>query len=62
MNSEHCALFPVKSGVPVIALGMLLLVFPVVSHLVEGYAPLPLPISMIFIATGIFMIWLGLRK
>lgn len=62
MNSEHCALFPVESGIPVIALGILLVALPIVTYLVGSYEPLPLPVTVVLLASGFFMIWLGIRR
>jgi hypothetical protein len=62
MKTDSCALFGVQSGVPIIGLGFLMILFVLVPLIIPGLLPLPLPIEMIFIGFGIFLIWLGFTR
>lgn len=62
MRTEPCAVFPVKSGWPVIGLGILLICIPIITMIIGPSTALPLPISLLFIGFGLFLIWLGITK
>jgi hypothetical protein len=59
---NRCPIFPVKSGIPIIGTGILLILFALVPMLIPGMTPLPLPALAVFIGAGLFLIWLGLTK
>lgn len=61
-NPACCPLFGVESGVPIIGLGILLILFGIVPLLFLPAGTLPLPISAVFTGFGIFLIWAGLKK
>ncbi|MDD1677996.1 MAG: hypothetical protein LUO93_02270 [Methanomicrobiales archaeon] len=56
-----CGIFPVKSGVPVIGLGLLLILVAAMS-LFLGFGAGTLPALVLFGGFGIFLIWLGFTK
>jgi hypothetical protein len=59
MKTNSCPLFGVESGFPVIGLGVLMILFALVPLIMPGLLPLPLPIDLIFIGFGIFLVWVG---
>jgi hypothetical protein len=59
MKTDSCALFGVQSGIPLIGLGVLMILFALVPLVMPGLLPLPFPIELVFIGFGIFLIWLG---
>ncbi|MDH7593857.1 MAG: hypothetical protein QHG99_05825 [Methanomicrobiales archaeon] len=62
MRIEPCAIFPVESGAPIIGLGILMAAFAIVTYLIAGYEPMPLPVAAVFLGFGIFLVWLGLKR
>ncbi len=60
--TDRCPIFPVRSGVPLIGLGILMLLFAIVPAMMPGMVPLPLPVAVLFIGAGFGMIWLGLTR
>lgn len=62
MNTEPCAIFPVGSGVPIIGLGILIAAFPLATYLIRAYEPMPLPVAILLVGFGLFLIWLGLKR
>ena len=62
MKRDSCALFGVKSGILIIGLGVLMILFALVPLFMPGLLPLPLPIELIFIGFGIFLMWLGFTR
>lgn len=59
--SDTCPVFGVRSGGPIIGLGILMILFGLVP-LGIGEIPLPVPVIGIFIGFGVFLIWAGLTK
>jgi hypothetical protein len=57
-----CPVFGVGSGVPIIGLGVLLILFGIIPFLILSAGTMPVPVSAIFIGFGIFLIWAGLTK
>ncbi|NYT04770.1 MAG: hypothetical protein GKC04_00135 [Methanomicrobiales archaeon] len=62
MMREPCCLFPVRSGIPAIGLGLFLLLACAVPYFVEGLPPLPLPVFGVFLSFGLLLIAAGLKK
>lgn len=62
MQKESCGIFGVESGIPIIGLGIIIILFGVLPLVIHGFPPLPIPITVIFIGFGLFLIWLGLAK
>jgi hypothetical protein len=62
MREESCAIFPVRSGVPMIGLGLFLILAAAVTWFIGAGPDLVIPVTLIFGAFGIFLIWLGLTK
>jgi hypothetical protein len=58
-DSDRCPVFGVKSGGPIIGLGVLLILFGIIP-LIIGSIPLPVPVALVFAGFGIFLIWAGL--
>ncbi|MBP1929358.1 hypothetical protein J2741_001905 [Methanolinea mesophila] len=56
-----CPLFGVKSGVPPIGIGILLILFAVIPVAI-GMPGLPFPVTIVFVAAGIFFIWMGFAR
>jgi hypothetical protein len=54
--------FGVKSGVSVIGLGFLLVLFASVPYLIGAGAMQPLPVTLILAAAGIFLVWAGIFR
>jgi hypothetical protein len=64
-GSEGCpitTLPAIKSGIPVIGLGILMILTGFVSLLLSGVPAPPFPASAIFAGFGLFLIWTGLVK
>lgn len=57
-----CPVFGVESGIPLIGLGVLMMIFGIVPHLFSSPAPFPLPVTGVFIGFGAFLIWAGVSK
>lgn len=62
MQKESCGIFGVESGIPIIGLGILIILFGVLPLVIHEFPPLTIPITVIFIGFGLFLIWLGLAK
>ena len=60
-DSSGCPVFGVRSGGPVIGLGILLILFGLIPMGIDNIS-FPLPIALIFIGFGLFLIWAGLTK
>jgi len=56
-----CPVFGVKSGGPIIGLGILLILFPIIPYLILP-GSLPPMIAILFAGFGIFLIWAGIAK
>jgi hypothetical protein len=55
-------LYAIKSGVPLIGLGILLILAGFIGLIVPGIPVPPFPVPLIFAAFGLFLIWAGLTK
>ena len=60
MNS-CCPVFGVRSGALPIGIGILLILFAVIPYII-GIQAVPLPVIIVFIAAGIFFMWMGLSR
>lgn len=60
-DTSGCPVFGVRSGGPIIGLGILLILFGLIPLGIDNI-PFPVPIAMIFIGFGVFLIWVGLTK
>jgi hypothetical protein len=60
-ESRGCPIFGVESGVPLIGLGILLVLFAIIPSFIIQMS-LPLPIAILFTGFGIFLIWAGITK
>ncbi len=58
---EPCGIFPVKSGGPVIGMGLIFLLAASLPA-VLGIGPNAFPMTILFGGFGIFLIWLGVTK
>jgi len=61
-STPCCPVFGVESGIPLIMLGVLMMVFGIVPLLLNAATPFPLPITAVFIGFGVFLIWAGVAK
>jgi hypothetical protein len=64
-GSEGCpitTLYAIRSGIPLIGLGILLILSGFLGYLVPGIPVPPFPASAIFAGFGLFLIWAGLVK
>ena len=64
-GTEGCpltTLHAIRSGIPLIGLGLLLILTGFAGLLIPGIPVPPLPATAIFAAFGIFLIWAGLTK
>jgi hypothetical protein len=55
-------LYAIKSGVPVIGLGILVILAGFLGFLVRGIPVPPFPVPEIFAGLGLFLIWAGLTR
>mgnify|MGYP006269093137 CR=1 FL=1 len=65
IGSEGCpvtTLYAIKSGIPLIGLGLLLILSVFIGLLVPGIPVPPFPVPAIFAGFGLFLIWAGLTK
>lgn len=60
--SPSCPISGVESGGPVIGLGLLAILFGAFPFFPGIVNVLPLPLSLVFIAFGLFLVWMGIRK
>jgi hypothetical protein len=58
----RCPIFGVKSGIPPVGLGALLILFATVSLYVHGLSPIYLPVLIIFTGFGLFLVWMGIAR
>jgi hypothetical protein len=59
--SQCCAVFGVEHGGPIIGLGILIILFGLVPfRIVKNLWPVP--VALLFVGFGIFLIWAGLTK
>ncbi|HMA05879.1 MAG TPA: hypothetical protein VKO45_08135 [Methanomicrobiales archaeon] len=56
------ARYAIKSGVPLIGLGILLILSGFIGLIVPGIPVPPFPVPEIFAGFGLFLIWAGLAK
>ena len=55
-------MYAIRSGLPVIGLGILIILSGFVGLLVPGIPVPPFPAMAIFAGFGLFLIWAGLTK
>jgi hypothetical protein len=55
-------LYAIRSGVPVIGMGLLLILMGLIAFLFPGTFPADMVVTLLFTGFGIFLIWLGLTK
>jgi hypothetical protein len=57
-----CPVFGVESGVPVIGLGFLVILFGIIPVLILPAGMMPVPVSALMVGFGIFLIWIGITQ
>jgi hypothetical protein len=57
-----CPVFPVKSGVPIVGLGFLIVAMAVAMAVTGDRAAHPLVLVALFAVFGLFLVWLGCTK
>lgn len=57
-----CPVFGVESGVPMVGLGILLILFSIIPFLILPGGIMPVPVTAVLVGFGIFLIWAGLTK
>lgn len=62
MDQDRCPVFGVESGVPIIGLGIVIILFGIVPLLLGPTGDFPVFISAILIGFGIFLVWTGLTR
>lgn len=60
-DKEYCPVFGVQSGLPVIGLGLVILFFGLIP-LIWLHQPVPIPVIMVFVGFGLFLVWLGMTR
>ena len=55
-------MYAIKSGVPIIGLGILLILAGSIGFIVPGIPVPPFPVPLILVGFGLFLIWLGFTK
>ncbi len=60
--SDNCPVFGVESGVPVIGLGVLVISFGIIPLVFLPPSAIPVPLALVFVMFGIFLIWIGATK
>jgi hypothetical protein len=53
-------LYAIKSGVPVIGMGLLLILMGLIGFVMPRTFPLDVVVTILFVGFGIFLVWLGL--
>lgn len=61
-GERSCPIFGVESGIPVIGLGALLILFVTVPILAGQADIVPLPVAFVTVGFGVLLVWLGLKK
>ena len=64
-EGEGCPItriYAIKSGIPVIGMGLLLVLVGVLGLLVPRQFPIGTVAILIFVGFGVFLVWLGLTK
>lgn len=55
-------MYAIRSGLPVIRLGILIILSGFIRQLIPGIPVPPIPAMVIFAGFGFFLIWAGLTK
>jgi hypothetical protein len=55
-------MYAIKSGLPIIGLGILIILSVFIGLLVPGIPVPPFPATVIFAGFGLFLIWAGITK
>lgn len=58
----RCPVFGIKSGIPLIGSGGLLILLAVVTLFIHGLSPVFLPALFIFTGFGLFLVWMGIAR
>jgi len=64
-DPEGCpvtTLYAIKSGVPIVGLGLLLILSGFAGLLVAGIPVPPFPVPLLFAGFSLFLIWAGFTK
>jgi hypothetical protein len=61
-RGDSCPISGIRSGIPVIGIGIFLILIAVLPLCINGIPPVPLPAMVIFSAAGIFIIWIGISQ
>jgi hypothetical protein len=62
---EECPItqmYAIKSGLPIIGLGILIILSGIIGLLIPGIPVPPFTATVIFAGFGLFLIWAGLTK
>ncbi len=60
-DGKGCVIFGVESGVPIIGLGILIVLFGFIP-LILGQDSDLIPVVLLFTGFGLFLVWVGIRK
>jgi hypothetical protein len=60
-NDSCCPVFGVESGVPLVGLGILLILFGIVPLFILQ-VPFPVPMAIVLAIFGFFLIWVGMTR
>lgn len=60
-NDSCCPVFGVENGMPLIGLGILFIFFGIVPLFILQ-VPFPVPIAIVLVLFGLFLIWAGLTR
>lgn len=60
-DNKGCCIFGVESGIPVIGLGILIILFGFIPFLFLSDSGM-IPVLLLFTGFGIFLIWIGINK
>ncbi|MDD1668729.1 MAG: hypothetical protein LUO97_02910 [Methanomicrobiales archaeon] len=64
-DTEGCPvtqMYALRSGLPIIGLGILLILAACIGLLIPGIPVPPFPVPAIFASFGLFLIWAGLTR
>jgi len=59
---DTCPIFPVRSGVPIVGLGIFIVAIAIVMGVTGDRDAFPIPLAALLAVFGLFLVWLGVTK
>jgi len=59
---DTCPVFPVRSGAPIVGLGIFIVAIAIVMGANGDRDAFPIPLAALLAIFGLFLVWLGMTK